>query len=218
MAQIISGKEQAQQWAGQFGREYTQRNPHTAEDVRKLYLERFGLTRAQMNDEFIGRLSRDIKILEAGCNVGTQLMTLQEMGFKNLYGVELQEFAIEMAKQESKNIHIVQGDIMDIPFKDDYFDMAFTSGVLIHIHPDHLSKVMSEIARCSKKYIFGFEYYSETRQEIYYRGNHNLAWKCDFAKEYLKNVPGLKLVKEKKYTYLHENHLVDTMFLLEKAI
>lgn len=217
MTQIISGKEQIEQWAGQFGREYTERNPHTAEDVRKLYLERYGRTRVDMNSEFIEGLSREMKILEAGANVGTQLITLQEMGFKNLYGVELQEFAIEMAKQYSKNIHIIQGNILDIPFKDGYFDMVFTSGVLIHIDPNNLATVMNEIARCSKKYIFGFEYYSEARQEIYYRGNHNLAWKCDFAKEYLKNVPGLKLVKEKKYTYLHENHLVDTMFLLEKA-
>lgn len=217
MSQSINDKEQAQQWVGQFGREYTERNPHTAEDVQKLYLERFGVTREDMNNEFISRLNRDIKILEAGCNVGAQLITLQEMGFKNLYGVELQEFAVEVAKRQSKNINIIQGNILDIPFKDDYFDMVFTSGVLIHIHPDNLPKAMGEIVRCSRKYIFGFEYYSETRQEIHYRGNHNLAWKCDFAKEFLKNVPKLKLIKEKKFGYLNDNRLVDMMFLLEKT-
>ena len=76
---------------------------------------------------------------------------------------------------------------------------------------------MNEIARCSSKYIFGFEYYSPAQQEIHYRGNSNLAWKCAFAQEYLKNVPGLRLVKEKKFKYLQEANLVDTMFLLEKT-
>ncbi len=216
MSQAINDKSQVERWSGQFGKDYTERNPHTAEDVCKLYIERYGITRVDMNNEFIGNFSRDIKILEAGSNVGTQLMTLQEMGFKNLYGVELQEFAVEMSKKFSKNINIIQGNILDIPFKDKYFDVTFTSGVLIHISPDNLPKVMNEIARCSKKYIFGFEYYSDKQEEIHYRGNRDLAWKCDFAKEYLKNVSGLKLIKEKRFKYLQDDN-VDTMFLLEKT-
>ena len=217
MTPLSDGQEQAQRWTGVFGKEYTERNPHTPEQVNQLYSERFGMTRTAMNQEFIGTLSRDIRILEAGCNVGSQLVTLQQMGFKNLYWIDLQDFAVELAKKNCRNIYMVRGNLLDIPFKDNYFDMVFTSGVLIHINPANLPKAMKEIARCSKKYIFGLEYFSQTRQEINYRGNKNLAWKCDFAAEYIKNVPGLKLVKEKRFSYLQEPHLMDTMYLLEKT-
>jgi len=56
-------------------------------------------------------------------------------GINNLYGIELQQYAIEKAKALTKRINIIHGVADDIPFKDGYFDMVFTSGVLIHIHP-----------------------------------------------------------------------------------
>jgi len=68
------------------------------------------------------------RILEVGCNVGNQLRMLQRMGFNNLYGIELQQYAIEKAKALTKRINIIHGVADDIPFKDGYFDMVFTSG------------------------------------------------------------------------------------------
>lgn len=105
---------------------------------------------------------------------------------------------------------------MDIPFRDGFFDMVFTSGVLIHIHPADIQKAISNIHRCSGKYIWGFEYYAESYQEVLYREHKNLLWKTDFAKLYKDAFSGLKLIKEKKYIYLDDNNLVDQMFLYEK--
>jgi len=42
------------------------------------------------------------------------------MGFKNLYGVEINKKAIEISKSITKNIYIIQGSALDIPFKDNY--------------------------------------------------------------------------------------------------
>jgi pseudaminic acid biosynthesis-associated methylase len=208
--------EQIKKWTGQFGSDYTLRNPQTAQDVEKMCLERYGLKRTDMNEEFIGKFDREMTILEAGANVASQLLLLQEMGFKRLYGIEIQDFAVEKAKQHTKNINLIQGNILDIPFRDGFFDMVFTSGVLIHMSPENLPKAMKEMARCSKRYIFGLEYFSETPQEIHYRGNTNLAWKCDFAKTFQQHVPGLKLIKEKRFAYREDKSLVDTMYLFEK--
>jgi len=209
---------QLKKWSGEFGKEYTERNPLTIQDMENSYKRKYGITRRNINEEFLSNLDKDMKILEVGCNIGNQLILLKEMGFRKLYGIEISDYAFEAAKRrkESKGISFIKGSAFDIPFKDEFFDMVFTSGVLIHISPDDIKKAVSEIYRCSKKYIWGFEYYAESYQEIIYHGQKDLLWKTDFARIYIENLPDLRLTKEKRYVYLDENNLKDQMFLLEK--
>lgn len=207
--------KQEEFWSGDFGKEYSDRNTWTLEEYDQFYLEEWGTTRAQMNEDFIGQLPKDIRILEVGCNVGMQLMLLQKMGYRNLYGIELQQYAVEKAKSLSKGINIIQGSGFDLPFKDNYFDLVVTNGVLIHISPDDHSKIMKEIVRCSKKYVWGFEYYSPTLQTVNYRGNEDYLWKADFSKIYSTLFPELKEVKREYYKYTR-NENVDIMYLLAK--
>ncbi len=207
--------DQTQQWSLEFGKEYTDRNPHTIEAMDEHYKKQFGLTRTELNLFFLSNLDRTIKILEVGSNVGSQLQGLQKIGFENLYGLELQPYAVEVSKQKTKNINLIQGSAFDIPFKDSYFDLVFTSGVLIHINPDDIDTAMREVYRCTSEYIWGFEYYADKYLEILYRGQKNLLWKADFAKLYLDKFQNLELVKEKRIKYL-DNDNVDSMFLLRK--
>jgi len=206
--------EQEKIWLGDFGKNYTERNIYSPLELDRFYQNTYGITRSAMNENFLNVFEKDIKILEVGSNVGNQLLFLQEMGFKNLYGIELQNYAVEISKSRTKNINILQGSAFDIPFKDNYFDLVFTSGVLIHINPKDLPKVLKEIYRCSKKYIWGFEYFSENFSEINYRGNNNLLWKGNYPVIYQEFFPNLKLIKEEKYKYLNSEN-VDQMFLLE---
>ncbi len=202
-------------WAGNFGVDYTIRNLMPADELDKIYRARFGISRSEMNKSFIGNLDRDIKILEVGSNVGLQLTFLQDMGFKNLYGIELLPYAVEVAKSQTKNINIIQGSAYDVPFRDNYFDMVFTSGLLIHIPPENIKVVISEIVRCSKSYIWGYEYYSSSYQAIEYRGKDGILWKADFASIYQNSFPFLKLVKSEQLHY-RDSENVDAMFLLRR--
>lgn len=208
--------EQALKWSGAFGRDYTDRNLQSLEEMEDLYLRNYGVTRTDLNRRFLDDLDRSIKILEVGSNVGNQLLCLQKIGFERLYGIELQSYAVEISKSRTKNINLIQGEASDIPFKDDFFDMVITSGVLIHISPENLPGVMREIHRCTKKYIFGFEYYSGVPKEIPYRGNRDLIWKADFARIYLELFDDLTLLKEERIKYL-QNDNVDAIFLLKKT-
>lgn len=201
-------------WQSSFGQEYLARNPFSVKEMDLLYKNNFGVTRSHLNRVFLKGLKID-KVLEVGCNVGTQLQLLQKQGFKNLYGVEIFDKAVERAKLISKGINIIQGSALDLPFKDNYFDLVFTSGVLIHVNPKDLDKVMGEIFRVSKKYIWGYEYFSEKPTEIVYRGNKSRMWKMDFAGKYLKLFPNLKLIKEKRCKYLVSDNN-DSIFLLKK--
>jgi len=207
---------QKQKWSTEFGKEYTDRNIYKPDNLDEFYKKQYGITRSEMNNKFLTQfVDRDSKILEVGCNVGNQLRLLQRMGYTNLYGIELQDYAVEKAKELTKGINIIKGNADDIPFKGGYFDLVFTSGVLIHINPENIKKVLEEIFRCSNKYIFGFEYYSDNYEEINYRGNDDLLWKTDFSKLYLKYIPNLKIEKYKKFKYIDNNN-EDLMFLLKK--
>lgn len=210
--------KQTKFWQGEFGNQYTDRCSTTQEECDQYYMKSYGITKIEMNKAFISDLPEDIKILEVGCNIGLQLIFLQRMGFKNLYGIELSAYATEKSKEFTKGINIINASGFDIPYKDNYFDVVCTNGVLIHIAPDDHKKIMSEIFRCSKKYIWGFEYFSEKITNINYRDNENFLWKGDFAGIYMKNFPNLKLVKKQMYPYISEAEKgnVDCMFLLEK--
>lgn len=209
--------EQSEFWCGNFGKEYTDRNPQNIQELEKLYLKQYKMTRAEMNGEFLGFIDRSVKVLEVGCNIGLQLLELQRLGFKSLYGLELQDYAVEKSKSLTKNINIIQGSAFDIPFKDCYFDVVCTSGVLIHIAPADLPSAMSEMIRCSRRYIWGMEYYSHEPKAINYRGNKGFLWKMDYAGEFMKLDRKLSLVKKKVYPYVsdREKGNEDAMYLLE---
>lgn len=203
--------EQIQFWTSQFGDEYTDRN---SGDWDKFYKEQWGVTRTELNEFFLSNLDKQSLILELGCNRGNQLKILKNQGFINLWGLEINKKAIKIARQDT-DLTIIEASAFDTPFKDNFFDLVFTSGVLIHIFPEKINKIIDEIYRISKKYIWCFEYYSEKCEEIEYRGNKNKLWKNNFLKLFLERYPDLKIIKEKKIKYLSSNN-VDVMFLLEK--
>lgn len=207
--------KQMKEWISDFGKKYTDRNALTLDEMNEMHRKNFGISRGNLNNLFIAEMNRNIKILEVGSNIGHQLLLLQEMGYKNLYGIEINDYAVELSKQRTNNINIIQGSAFDIPFKNKYFDLVFTSGVLIHIAPHDIDLVLNEIYRCTKKYIWGFEYYEEKYTEIIYRGKKDLLWKANFAQLYLNLFENLKLIKEKKIKYLNNDN-IDVMFLLEK--
>jgi pseudaminic acid biosynthesis-associated methylase len=206
--------KQEQLWQSRFGEDYTERNIFNPQELDVSYLEDFGITRTDLNKEFLTDANIS-SVLEVGCNVANQLRSLQNSGYTNLFGIELQPYAVERAKELTKNINIVQGSAFDLPFRDNYFDLVYTCGVLIHIAPDDILKAIREIYRVSGRYIWGFEYFSENYTELQYRGETSAMWKGDFKRMFMEEFPDLKLVKEKKVKYVN-NENVDLMFLLEK--
>jgi pseudaminic acid biosynthesis-associated methylase len=203
-------------WAGQFGREYTERNPLSLPELEKVYKDLYGITRTEMNTRFIGDLNRDTKVLEVGASIGNQLLCLQKSGFKNLYGIELQSYAVELAKNYTKGINIIQGSAFDIPFRDGFFDLVFTSGLLIHIAPEDIGDVIDEIYRCTRQYIWCLESHADIYTTVNYRGHNNLYWKANFSKLFLNRFQDLQLVKEEAFNWLQNAGNIDKMFLLRK--
>ena len=201
-------------WQSDFGKNYSSRNTWDPATMDEIYKETYGVTRTEMNNEFIKNLPIQ-NILEVGCNVGDQLRFLQSGGFENLFGIEIQADAVEKSKQLTTNINIIRASAFDIPFKDSYFDLVFTSGVLIHISPKDIKDAMAEIYRVSKEYIWGFEYFSEQYEEIEYHRQKDYLWRANFPQIFINMYPNLKLIKVKKIPYIGNSN-VDVMYLLKK--
>jgi len=201
-------------WSGRFGKGYNNRNTFTVKGFDGFYKKTWGITRTAMNKRFLRGLKIN-NILEVGANIGLQLRQLQALGFDHLYGIEIQRDAIERAKHLTKDINIVEGSSFDLPFKSNLFDLVFTSGVLIHIHPKDQRTAIREMFRVSRKYLWGFEYYNPTLQEIPYRGNRNVLWKNDFPGLFQKYCPSLKLIKKVYYPYVADGNR-DVMYLFKK--
>jgi pseudaminic acid biosynthesis-associated methylase len=206
---------QTEVWKGEFGREYTDRNTLDADALDALYRKNYGITRTAINQESLGDISKRATFLEVGCNTGNQLLLLQRMGYLNLAGVELQPYALEIARSRLPNIALQQGSALAIPHRDALFDVVFTSGVLIHIAPTDLPCAMDEIHRCARSFIWGMEYYAPDVTEVNYRSHTGLLWKMDYAQRYLERFRDLELVRERHVPYL-EGSNVDTVFLLKK--
>jgi pseudaminic acid biosynthesis-associated methylase len=207
---------QMEVWRGRFGREYTDRNTMSIDELDALYRREFGIGRRAMNETFLGSLPCDLRVLEVGSNIGNQLLLLQSMGFTRLYGIELQQYAVQLSKRRVAGAHFMQGSAFDLPCRDGSFDLVYTSGVLIHLAPQHLVAALREIHRATSRYIWGMEYFSETCEEVAYRGEQGLLWKSDFCRLYLEHFRDLRLVEQRRYARL-EGANQDAMFLLERV-
>jgi pseudaminic acid biosynthesis-associated methylase len=211
---------QEQGWAGKIGAAYTDRNTLSANGLDQMYLDCFGVTRADLNRRFLGNLGAPLKflrILEVGCNIGMQLRHLQSMGFWNLHGVELQQYALDRLCVD--RVETCQGSATDLPYQDESFDLVYTSGVLIHISPDSLPLALSEILRCTRRYVWGFEYFSEGLREIKSREWEDMLWSANYPVMFLDMRPGLKLLDwwTAPDQGAGREGTVGCMYLLEKA-
>jgi pseudaminic acid biosynthesis-associated methylase len=211
----IGETSQTEVWQGEFGRSYTDRNTLGVEQVDSLWLRNYGITRSEINQSFLKDVPAEASFLEVGCNVGNQLLLLYHQGYHNLSAVEIQSYALAIARQRLKNVRFKRASALALPFEDNSFDVVFTSGVLIHIAPTDISRALDEIYRCAKRYVWGMEYYAPSPTAVNYRGHDELLWKMDYSQMFLARFADLELVREQRLPYL-ENENVDSVYLLRK--
>jgi SAM-dependent methyltransferase len=96
-------------------------------------------SRAATTESFIsstGRTPRQLAgklVLDAGCGTG-RFMDVLALAGAEVVGVDLSE-AAEVAFQNTRdraNCHVVQADLMNLPFRSATFDFAYSIGVLHH--------------------------------------------------------------------------------------
>ncbi len=99
---------------------------------------------------YISRISdkKHLQVLDAGCGSGKNIEAIGSLGFK-IYGIDYSPKAIEFCKLRGIN-NVKIGDVANIPFKDDYFDILYSFDVLFLLEPDDLKKAIREFIRVTK--------------------------------------------------------------------
>lgn len=174
-------------WSGDFGRSYMERNPATPETLRAL---------AAMWSRVLQpiALTPPRSILEVGANLGLNLRTLRALSAAELSAVEPNPAARQVLVDDgvipAERVHAASAQAL--PFASGAFDLVFTSGVLIHIHPDDLGAACDQIHRCSRRYIACLEYFSDSPREIPYRGHSEALFTRDFGSFWMDRFPTLR--------------------------
>lgn len=168
-----------QLWSGEFGDAYIDRNRDA------------GKARQPFWDSILGRWPVR-RVLEVGCNTGANLRWLGSV--PEVFGVDVNVAALAEVRRTLPQVNAVHAPGRELPFRDAWFDLTFTMGVLIHQPPEALPLVMAEIVRCSRKYVLCGEYFAEEPTKVPYRGQEDALFKQDFGATYLSLFPELALV------------------------
>lgn len=98
---------------------------------------------------------------EAGCGFGWNIGRVKkEFSQVRVGGVDfsLSQLFNSKAYLNRQPIPVLNGDNCRLPLKDDAFDVGFSLGVFMNIHPDKIEPALREMARVCRKYIIHIEY------------------------------------------------------------
>jgi pseudaminic acid biosynthesis-associated methylase len=171
-------------WSGEFGDAYTHRNRQAADKRGPFW-------------ELLIREINPHKVLEVGCNIGANLYWFSKyLSLQDIYGVDINLQAVSEIQQKHPGISAIWSPARELPFRDNWFDLVFTMGVLIHQPESILPLVMAEIVRCSRRFLLCGEYFAEEITEVPYRGQAGALFKRNYGRLYQELFPSLLLCRQ----------------------
>ena len=117
------------------------------------YMPEKCLPRAAAFAEVTG-MSKDARILDYGCGMGTTTCALLELGYHNVIGIDLTAWPIKNCVPGAKG-HVQQLKKKGLKiFADNSFDLVIAKDVFEHVPLPHLKNVVNELMRVSPKLLF----------------------------------------------------------------
>jgi SAM-dependent methyltransferase len=108
-------------------------------------------------DEILHKNAEIFNVIDVGCGMGNFTFELvHRKQFKKIVGIDFLTETFDIARENKKNfgkVSFIQGDLLNLPFTDESFDMTVCLNVLHHIHKDDFSKAIYELARITDKYL-----------------------------------------------------------------
>ncbi|MFZ2190239.1 MAG: class I SAM-dependent methyltransferase [Candidatus Magasanikiibacteriota bacterium] len=97
-------------------------------------------------------IPKEAKILDIGCNYGSLIFNLYNLGYKNVFGIEINRMAVEKGKHVYSSIvdNINTHEAGKIPFDNNSFDAVLMFDVIEHI-PNVQDFLKNEVYRVLKK-------------------------------------------------------------------
>ena len=94
---------------------------------------------------FLDALPSNSTVLDIGCGNGKNMIHRQDL---TMVGLEQSKALCDICI--NRNLNVVQGSALSLPFKDNTFDAIIMIAVIHHIHPEEQIKVLEEIQRVLK--------------------------------------------------------------------
>jgi len=123
-------------------------------------------------------------VLDVGCGSGRYSFALRKLGCYPVVGIDYGSKGIEIAKdivRKSKidGMHFERGDVLSLPYPNNYFDFVFCNGVLHHT--EDMRKGIEEIVRVTK---------SNGKIWLYLYGSGGIFWYArKEMRKVMKNIP-----------------------------
>ena len=197
-------------WAGEFGKDYIERNQGKQ------------LLAANLNffNNSLKMAERPSSMVEFGANIGMNLKAIKLL-FPDIKikAIEINEKAHSQLCKVIGDENAINSSIFDVEINEKV-DLSLIKGVLIHINPEMLDNVYQKLYEASSRYIMIAEYYNPVPVSIAYRGHKDRLFKRDFAGEMMDKFSDLKLL-DYGFSYKRDNNFPQddiTWFLLKKEI
>ena len=143
------------------------------------------------------------KVIEMGCGTGLMAGYLQKLGL-DVIALDLSQAVLNYACEIAKQSNIIspckyeQGDILNLKYKPNAFDVSYSNGVLEHFTDEEIIEILKQQMNISKYVIFGIPstYFNMNEKMLgNERGLTLKEWKS------LINKAGGKLVEQTSFHY-----------------
>jgi SAM-dependent methyltransferase len=150
---------------------------HIQELMLTTYIEQHGSTSAA-----------PLKVLEFGCGVGRHLHNLSRLPNVEIHGYDqsraMAEGVLRWASREWFEERVRVGmPTGRLPYEDGAFDIVYTAEVLVHVRPEHLEGVLSELGRVCRGHVLHLE---TSPDYPVVSDEHSGCWKHDLPATYAK--------------------------------
>lgn len=153
------------------------------------------------------------KILDLGCGIGRHVAFAHDMGAE-AYGIDLSSVALDVARKLIQEQmpdaaeRIVQGDIRELPWPDQFFDFVVSHGVLDSMHFDIARSAVQDLQRVMKP---GGKFYCDLVS------GDDSAHAREYAEEEVVSTAHEKNTVQSYFNFAKIQKLIDVLFTLEEC-
>jgi len=106
-------------------------------------------------DEILNKDRQIRNVIDVGCGMGNfTLELINRNKFKKIIGIDFLKETLDIARGNKKyfgNVDFIQGNLLDLPFKNRSFDLTVCLNVLHHVHKEDFNTAIDELTRITNK-------------------------------------------------------------------